>query len=138
MDAEQLRRGVLEPWCNKCGAAVVGTHPTNCHNGMHIRPALWTRCPELRPEGLTHCAGDGIGGEGAWRLDYGEGNVRILPRQAAALIGFGISTAMARASNDVDVDMALAEALACDEPTRALVALRHRWLDSLEQQEKQT
>ena len=51
LSAEDVRRLVMEPWCNECNAPIE-TLPDATHEHDNTRQALWGRCPGCQPEGL--------------------------------------------------------------------------------------
>ena len=52
LSAEDVRRLVMEPWCNECNAPIE-TLPDATHEHDNTRQALWGRCPGCQPEVLT-------------------------------------------------------------------------------------
>ena len=129
--AEQLHRGVFDPWCPKCGEPCELKEGSWCECGEIACEPLYTREPSLKPDRLKW-------GGSSWVLD----RAMILSTDAAALIRDPISTAMARDSTGDDERdwqaraswrVQLLRALASPDPTLALVGLRHRWLDQQEQ-----
>ena len=51
LSAEDVRRLVMEPWCNECNAPIE-TLPDATHEHDNTRQALWARCPDCQTEGL--------------------------------------------------------------------------------------
>ena len=51
LSAEDVRRLVMEPWCNECNAPIE-TLPDATHEHDNTRQALWGRCPGCQPDGL--------------------------------------------------------------------------------------
>ena len=51
LSAEDVRRLVMEPWCNECNAPIE-TLPDATHEHDNTHQALWARCPGCQPEGL--------------------------------------------------------------------------------------
>ena len=51
LSADDVRRLVMEPWCNECNAPIE-TLPDATHEHDNTRQALWARCPGCQPEGL--------------------------------------------------------------------------------------
>ena len=51
LSAEDVRRLVMEPWCNECNAPIE-TLPDATHEHDNTRQALWARCPDCQPKGL--------------------------------------------------------------------------------------
>lgn len=127
--AEELRALVLEPWYEERRA------PTRSNVGLVERPPLWTRWPELRPEGLEWL-------DGAWyqdRVPGGPSSHPVHAGHARALIRDPIAVALAKAIRDISDIVRRGEwrwdfcelALASDSVAE-LVRLCHRLLDSRE------
>lgn len=123
MDAESLRRAVLELWCPLGG---IKCSP-KCLDVPHLRTALWTRCPGLRPEGLEWSY--------MWVLKRSAEGCMVTPlpdHGAHALIGWKCIEWI-RATNDYWVE--LGNALKAYDLLTALIGLCHRILDQREELE---
>lgn len=145
-DAESLRRVVLEPWCPKCGCPV---EPKDEHTelgravsglGHDPRPPLWTRWPQLRPQGLEwkhdpelekYHKSDPHFYDG-WAVD----DDFVFGTTAHALICWSMARELAKAIKKEPESriqraeaMPLIDALASDNPAQELAAMCHRLKD---------
>lgn len=129
---EALRRVVLEEWCGKCQCPIEGPHHWD-NDGPKAKACdepptdpLWTRWPELRPEGLTM-------GRGSWFGDWANVAGQDFPLSVAhALICWPMARELAKASTGPIDDTDLAVAEASDNPVQQLAALCHRLKDEQE------